>query len=101
MDTVECPGCGFKLESEIQGVDERFNASRACLDCYHQLIAFTLSLGDRYFIHQVAVDAYAAQHAGPGMKSITASFALIGLYLIFEHGYSGKEVQQAHMLLAG
>jgi hypothetical protein len=46
------------------------------------------------------VDSYAAQHSGPGVKTVTTVFALIGLYLVVERGYTGREVQQAHMVLA-
>ena len=53
--------------------------------------------GDAFFIHQVAVDAYAAQHAGPASKPITVAFALIGLCLLLERGHTGKAVQRAHM----
>jgi hypothetical protein len=33
------------------------------------------------------------------MKPVTITFALVGLYLIFERGYTGREVHRAHMLL--
>ena len=55
---------------------------------------------DKEFIHQLVVDSYAAQHSGPKVKPISTVFALIGLYLTFEHGYTGKEVQRAHMEIA-
>ena len=58
-------------------------------------LALRLSHGDAFFIHQVAVDAYAAQHAGPASKTITIAFALIGLCLLLERGYTGKAVQRA------
>ena len=45
------------------------------------------------------MDTYAAQHSGLNVKPITTAFALIGLYLTFERGYTGKEVQRAHMIL--
>jgi hypothetical protein len=66
----------------------------------HELSLYTLSHHDAFFIHQVAVDAYAAQHAGPASKPITVAFALIGLCLLLECGYTGKAVQRAHMRLA-
>lgn len=34
------------------------------------------------------------------MRPITAVFALIGLYLAVERGYTGREVQLAHMKIA-
>jgi hypothetical protein len=46
------------------------------------------------------VDAFAAQTAGETTKPITIVFALIGLYLYVEKGYTGKQVQRAHMQLA-
>jgi hypothetical protein len=52
---------------------------------------------DGRFIHQHAVDAYEAQHAGERTRPITVIFGLIGLYLAMEKGYTGRELQLAHM----
>lgn len=94
-----CPGCGPKLVSTSQELDERYYASSACVQLYWKLSAFTVSLRDSDFIHQLTVDTYAAQHSGPHMKPITMAFALIGLYLTFERGYTGGQVRKAHMVL--
>ena len=67
---------------------------------YDELCAYSLSLRDAKFIHQLVVDAWAAQHVDEKSKPIGIAFALIGLYLHLEKGYSGKEVQRAHMRLA-
>jgi hypothetical protein len=73
-------------------------------DAYDQLRAYTLTHSDPAFIHQHVVDAHAAQHAGAqtqaDQKAITTAFALIGLYLHLERGYSGRQVQLAHARLA-
>jgi hypothetical protein len=69
-------------------------------DAYQELCAYTLTRGDPAFIHQHVVDAYAAQHVGAQTKAITTAFALIGLYLLVERRYSGRQVQLAHMRLA-
>ena len=53
------------------------------------------------FIHQHVADAYAAQQASAEGKPISVVFALVGLYLHLEKGYSGREVQRAHTRLAG
>lgn len=98
--TVMCPGCGLILPSAEGQLDERYHASSACRQLYDQLSAYTLSLQDVDFPHQFAVDTYAAQHAGPNLKPITLTFALVGLYLACEHNYTGRQVQRAHMLLA-
>lgn len=98
--TVTCPGCGVTLRSNSVELDERFDASVACRELYDEVLYYTLSLGDRYFTHQLAVDAYAAQHVGPHTKAITTTFALVGLYLVWERGFTGKQVQRVHMALA-
>ncbi len=67
---------------------------------YDELALYTLQRGDRDFIHQYIVDAYAAQHADETTKPVTITFALAGLYLHIEKGYSGKEVQNAHIKIA-
>ena len=67
------------------------------LEQYNQLAFYTLAHKDPAFIHQHLVDAFAAQHADASTKPITLVFALIGLYLHVEKGYTGKQVQLAHM----
>jgi hypothetical protein len=69
-------------------------AERAARD---ELSAYTLTHGDRSFMHQHVVDAWAAQQATPESKAIGVAFALIGLYLHLERGYSGRDVQRAHI----
>lgn len=67
---------------------------------YHEVCAYTLSRGDTSFVHQHVVDAWAVQHATPATKPIRICFALVGLYLHVEHGWTGRAVQNAHMRLA-
>jgi Family of unknown function (DUF5946) len=69
-------------------------------ELYNQLAFYTLAHPDPAFIHQLVVDAYTAQHADENTKPIAVIFALIGLYLHLEKGYTGKQVQRAHMQLA-
>lgn len=104
MNTITtCPGCGLRAPSDTQQIDERNNASYACRQLYDELTAYTLSLHDHAtdFMHQHAIDAYGAQHAGPHSKPMGLTFALAGLYLAFERGYTGRQVQIAHTRLAG
>ncbi len=65
-----------------------------------QLYFYTLAHPDPRFIHQHVVDAYAAQQADEHSKPIGVALALIGLYLHLEKGYTGRQVQLAHMQLA-
>ena len=71
------------------------------IDAFHELSYYTLAHPDRErFVHQHVVDAFTAQTAGPDTKPIGLLYALAGLYLAVEQGYSGREVQRVHMELA-
>jgi hypothetical protein len=71
------------------------------LDAYHELSAYTLTHPDPVaFIHQHVVDAFTAQHADAQSKAIGVTFALVGLYLHLERGFTGRQVQRAHMQMA-
>jgi hypothetical protein len=70
------------------------------LELYYELSYYTLAHPDPSFIHQLMVDAYAAQHADETTKPIAIVFALLGLYLHVDKGFTGKQVQKAHMQLA-
>jgi hypothetical protein len=69
-------------------------------EAFHSLSAYTVTLGDPAFTHQHVVDAYAAQTADAATKPVKITFALVGLFLLLERGFSGKAVQDAHMKLA-
>ncbi len=66
-------------------------------EVYNQLSYYTLSHPDISFIHQNIVDAFTAQTADRNTKPIAITFALVGLYLYLEKGFSGKQVQKMHM----
>jgi hypothetical protein len=68
-------------------------------EAYHELCAYTLTHGDPRFIHQHVVDAWAAQSADRASKPISVAFSVAGLYLHLERGFTGREVQLAHMRL--
>jgi hypothetical protein len=78
-----------------------------CSNALSELSAYTLTRLDPGFIHQHVVDAYGAQHAGfqgrvrerISQSNIGIAFSLLGLYLTVEKGYTGREVQRAHMAL--
>ena len=69
-------------------------------ESYDELRCYTLGLGDPQFIHQHVVDAYTAQHADADTRPIALTFALVGLYLLAERGFSGRQVQRVHTELA-
>lgn len=97
---VECPGCGVRLPTQNLPLNDRYNATGECWQLYGELTAQTLAKGDLTFIHQMAVDAYGAQHSGGVTRNVTTVFALVGLCLALEHGFTGRQVQQAHAELA-
>ena len=69
-------------------------------NAYEELQCYTLTRGDAAFIHQHVVDAWMAQHADESTKPIALTFALVGLYLHVERGFSGRQVQRTHMKMA-
>jgi len=94
---ITCPGCGLTLPFWGLDLPEKCNATGECLDRYFEMTCRTLVWGDSGFIHQHAVDAYAAQHSSGRMPPITTAFALMGLYLALEREYTGRQVQFAHV----
>ena len=95
-----CPGCGLRRPADPAAIPSPYDASAECWQLYGELVAYTVTRGDAAFIHQYAVDAYGAQHVGPRARPIGPAFALIGLYYFCERGYTGRQVQRMHMLLA-
>ena len=69
-------------------------------DRYSELSYYTLAHTSKDFIHQHFVDVYTAQNADANSKPIAITFALVGLYLLSERGYTGRQVQQVHMQMA-
>ena len=68
---------------------------------FEELSYYTLSHSNSdYFIHQLIVDAFTAQTADKDTKKISLVFSLVGLYLLIEKNYTGKQIQQAHTLLS-
>ena len=65
-------------------------------DAYDELYVYTM--GRRNFILQHVVDAHMAQTASEG-SGIGIVFALVGLYLHLEQGFTGAQVQQVHQKL--
>lgn len=96
-----CPGCGLLLPSSDWPVDPRRNASPACWHLYTTVTGHELShVRELGGVHQLTVDAYSAQHAGQDVPPIGVAFALIGLYLTLDQGWSGSDVRAAHQDLA-
>jgi len=79
----------------------RSNASEACWQLFGEVAAYQLGhLTTLGRVHQLMVDAYGAQHAGASASRKGVAFALIGLRLSLEQGWSGDEIRDAHRYLA-
>lgn len=100
MASKTCSGCGAKFPDKNLGESDNYKGSGECVEMYHELSAYLIMNPDINFSTQHAVDAYGAQHSGNGVKNIRTAFSLVGLCLALDHGYSGRQVQQAHMKLS-
>lgn len=69
-------------------------------DDWERLCAYSLTHTGAEFIHQHVVDAYGAQNATGTTRPIQLTFALVGLCLYAERGWTGREVQRLHARLA-
>jgi hypothetical protein len=80
--------------------DPAYNASGECRQLMNEASFYTLAHGSPRFIHQHLVDAYGAQHVPGSASAILAAFTLAGLYLAIERGFTGRQVQRMHMVMA-
>jgi Family of unknown function (DUF5946) len=99
--STTCPGCGLELPASGLTWDPRRNASPECWQLYGEMQGFELA--HRELVrdyHQLAVDAYAAQHASRDVSGHTppmgVAYALVGLHLALDRGVPGVEVRAAH-----
>ena len=99
-DAEKCPSCGYDSPAPAGAIEPPLHASPGCYAAYQELSAYNLQRARREFLHQEAVDAYAAQHPGPPAKPISTWFALVGLHLAIDQGRTGRQVQRAHVRLA-
>ena len=67
---------------------------------YDELCAWSFQNEGERFVHQHVVDAWMAQRADATTKPIGLVTALTGLCLHVDHGWSGRQVQRAHMKIA-
>jgi Family of unknown function (DUF5946) len=67
---------------------------------FDELSFYTLAQPRAEFLHQLASDTFTAQHANETTKPIAVVFAVLGLYLHAERGFTGLQIQRVHMQLA-
>lgn len=93
--TSDCPGCGVTLPAA--DVDApAIDASAACQLVEQEVMGFQGQHPVMLRYQQLTADAYAAQHAGGDAPLMRTGYALAGLWLSIEHGFSGEDVRSIH-----
>ncbi len=67
---------------------------------YDELAGYTLAQSSSEFLHQHLVDCFTLHTVTPDTKPIGIVFALVGVCLTSEYGFTGRQAQLAHMQLA-
>lgn len=67
---------------------------------FDELSFYTLTRPRSEFLHQLAIDTFTAQHASEATRPMSVVFAVLGLYLHAERGFTGLQIQRVHMQLA-
>lgn len=99
--STSCPGCGLLPPAGWDGAiepDRPIRASSACWGLHAELVGFELAHQARLgaALHQLTVDAYGAQHAGPPTGQRYVAYSVAGLALALARGWSGVEVRNLH-----
>ncbi|MFD1720747.1 DUF5946 family protein [Amnibacterium endophyticum] len=93
--TTACSGCGIDLPAAESVVPE-VDASAACTLVHGEILGFQVQHPVMLRYHQMTADAYTAQHAGGATPLLRVGYALAGLWLSIEHGFSGEDVRSIH-----
>lgn len=100
---ITCPGCGLaRLRQGESFYTGGYNASPECWKLFTQILGRSFGDGMLYGqVHQLAVDAYAAQHAGGNHGYKSAVVHLAGLHLVLERGEPPTSLAPLLQRLAG
>ena len=93
---TECPGCGVVLPSKPMDAPPIVDASHECAAVHAEVLGFEFQHPVMLRYQQLTIDTYGAQHAGGATPPIRVAYALAGLWLAIEHGFSGEEVRAVH-----
>lgn len=90
---ARCPGCGLEALPTNTPYDRYFNASPACWSVFQEVLAAEFQNAILFGqVHQLSVDAYAAQHAGGPHPDKSVCLHLVGLHLALERGIAPVKV---------
>ena len=97
-----CPGCGLTAPASGGPAPEEHRASAACWAMYGQLLSRSYTDPDYRAVHQMLVDAYAAQHAGGRSRREvqTVALCLMTLCLFVEDGVPVADGPRLHQQMA-
>lgn len=95
---VSCPGCGMTAPATGGMLPAERGASAECWERYGELLARSYSIEAYRSVHQLAVDAYIAQHpAGMTRREIqTVALCLMTLCLFVENDVDPQEGSALH-----
>ena len=93
-----CPGCGLTRSTAVGPPTAEHRASAACYALYGELLARSYSDPGLRQVHQLVVDAYAAQHAGGTSRRQvqTVALCLMTLCLVIENDVDPGEGPRLH-----
>ena len=96
--TSTCPGCGLTAPEAAGPPPAEHAATAACWGAYGELLSRSYSDARYRAVHQVFVDAYAAQHAGGSSRREVQAVALclMTLCLVIEHDVDPAEGPSLH-----
>lgn len=89
-----CPGCGLRMPRREGAVNTSYyNASPECWSVYTEVLGAEYGNAVLFGqVHQLTVDAYAAQHPGGPHPDKSVDIHLCGLSLVLERGHRPPEV---------
>jgi hypothetical protein len=104
MNAIEslCPGCGLRMPRCPDAVyDGYFNTTPECWDVFTEVVGKEFGNAMLFGqVHQLTVDAYAAQHAGGNHRDKSVVVHLCGLYLVLDRGLRPTMVPRVFQRLA-
>ncbi|MGB9006049.1 MAG: DUF5946 family protein [Candidatus Aminicenantales bacterium] len=98
-----CPGCGLSLpKSASARYSGYYSTSPECWGVYTEVLAKEFSDALLFGqVHQLTVDAYAAQHAGGRHPDKSVIIHLCGLHFMLDRGLPPAGISPLHRRLAG
>ena len=98
-----CPGCGASLPASEGPTHAYLNASPACWGLFGEVLAREFSDRERFTVHQLTVDTYAAQHSGGPDPRAQRSLALhlMTLCMFVERGADPRAGPALHKHMVG